>query len=677
MRLTTCMLIGALCVTPVGALANGNKGGQTAEGLHLDWLDKSVSPSRNFFKFANGNWQKTHPIPGAYSRWGTFTILYLQNQERVRGIIEAAAAEKQARPGSVTQKVGDFYKSGMDMKAIDAAGVKPLHPVFERIDKVSSEPELLSTIAYLQDIGVTTPFSFGSMQDLKNSSMVIAGAYQDGLGLPDRNYYLKQDDKFKKIRAAYVKHVARMFELLGDDDAKAAAEAATVMRIETRLAKPMMSRVAQRKPTNTYHVMTLRQMDALTPEIDWQAYFREVGLPKLDSANIAMPDYFKALSADLKSIPLADWKTYLRWHVADDFAPYLSKAFVDENFKMISVLSGAKELRPRWQRVVSAENSALGFAVGKLYVKKYFPPSSKKEVLRILHSIRHALKTDLETLAWMSPATRKAAIRKLSLMGERIGYPDKWRDYSRLTVVHGPYVLNIINAHKFENQRDLAKIGKPVDRNEWYMTPQTVNAYYDPSNNNINFPAGILQPPFFDPKAPVAVNYGALGFVMGHEMTHGFDDEGAQFDGHGNLDNWWTPQDKKKFDAATECISDHFSRYPVDGDLHVQGHLVTGEATADLGGLTLAWRAFHASAAYRKAKTIDGFTPDQQFFLGAAHVWASNIRPQAERAQVETDPHPPAIYRVNGTLANMPQFQKAFHVPDDSPMVNKHRCKIW
>ncbi|HYW77504.1 MAG TPA: M13 family metallopeptidase, partial [Gammaproteobacteria bacterium] len=323
------------------------------------------------------------------------------------------------------------------------------------------------------------------------------------------------------------------------------------------------------------------------------------------------------------------------------------------------------------------ENGAIGFAIGKLYVKKYFPPSSKKEVLTILHSIRHALKTDLETLSWMSPATRKAAIKKLSLMGERIGYPDKWRNYSKLAVVTGPYVVNIINANKFSNQRDLNKIGKPVDKNEWYMTPQTVNAYYDPSNNNINFPAGILQPPFFDPKAPLAVNYGALGFVMGHEMTHGFDDQGSQFDGHGNLKDWWTAQDKKKFDAATACISNHFSKYPVDGDLHVQGHLVTGEATADLGGLTLAWRAFHASSAYKKAKTIDGFTPDQQFFLAAAHVWASNIRPQAERAQVTTDPHPPAIYRVNGTLANMPQFQKAFHVPNDSPMVNKHRCKIW
>ncbi|MGH8369554.1 MAG: M13 family metallopeptidase, partial [Gammaproteobacteria bacterium] len=472
-------------------------------------------------------------------------------------------------------------------------------------------------------------------------------------------------------------HVASMFELLGDSKDTAAAEAKTVMDIETNLAKAQMSRIEQREPKNIYHVMTLKQMDELSPNIAWQAYFSEIGLPHLSSANVAMPDYFKSLSADLTSVSLSDWKTYLRWHTIDDFAPYISKPFVDEDFKMNAVLSGAKELRPRWQRVVGAEDRALGFAIGKLYVQQYFPPSSKQQVLDILANIRAALKSDLKTLAWMSPATRKAAIKKLGMMGERIGYPDKWRDYTKLVVVSGPYVANIMNVNKFMNQRELAKIGKPVDHDEWYMNPQTVNAYYDPSMNNINFPAGILQPPFFDPNAPAAVNYGALGFVMGHETTHGFDDEGAQFDGHGNLKNWWTPEDKKKFDAATACISDHFSKYPVDGDLYVQGKLITGEATADLGGLTLAWRAFHASKAYKTAKTIDGFTPDQQFFLGAAHVWASNIRPEAERAQVTTDPHPPAIYRVNGTIANMPQFQKAFNVPDDSPMVNKDRCVIW
>jgi putative endopeptidase len=379
----------------------------------------------------------------------------------------------------------------------------------------------------------------------------------------------------------------------------------------------------------------------------------------------------------LSTVSLNDWKVYLRWHTVDSFAPYLPKAYVDEDFAMRSALTGAKELLPRWQRVVTTEDNALGFAMGKLYVEKKFPPSSKKAVEQILAGIRGALKEDLKGLAWMSPDTRKAADKKLGQMQQRIGYPDKWRDYSSLKIVHGPYVVNVMAANEFLQKRELAKIGKKVDKNEWGMTPQTVNAYYDPSMNNINFPAGILQPPFFDPNAPAAVNYGALGFVMGHEMTHGFDDQGAQFDGHGNLKNWWTADDLAKFHKATDCISDHFSAYTVNGDMHVQGHLITGEATADLGGLTLAYRAFHASKEFKDAKTVDGFTPDQQFFLGAAHVWAMNIRPEESARLVTIDPHPPGIYRVNGTLANMPQFQQAFKAADGSAMVNKDRCVIW
>ncbi|HET7923059.1 MAG TPA: M13 family metallopeptidase [Gammaproteobacteria bacterium] len=647
-----------------------------AEGLHLDWLDTSINPAKNFFEYANGGWQKANPIPAAYSRWGTFSILAKQNQETVRQILEDAAKAK-AKPGSTTQKVGDFYASGMDEAAINKAGVSPLAPEFKRIADIGNLRQLQAVMAHLQLIGVDALFGFGSMQDFKDSSKMIGGAFQGGLGLPDRDYYLKDDAKFKQIRDEYVAHVARMFELLGDSKTKSAAEAKTVMAIETGLAKVSMSRIDQRTPSNIYHVMTLKQADAVTPNISWSAYFHEIGLSGVKSFNLAMPDFFKALSGDLKSVALDDWKTYLRWHLIDAFAPYLSEPFVDENFKMRAAISGAKENLPRWQRVVSAENRALGFAIGKLYVKEKFPPSSKKAVLDILHGIRGALKNDLKTLAWMTPATRTAALKKLDLMGERIGYPDKWRDYSKLHIVHGPYVVNVFAANSFLNRRDLNKIGKPVDKHEWYMTPQTVNAYYDPSMNNINFPAGILQPPFFDPNAPAAVNYGALGFVMGHEMTHGFDDQGAQFDGHGNLKDWWTKSDKEKFKVATSCISDHFSKYTVNGDLHVQGKLVTGEATADFGGLTLAWRAFHASPAYKQAKTIDGITPDQQFFLGAAHVWAMNIRPEESRRLVTIDPHPPGVYRVNGTVANMPQFQAAFHVPDGSPMVNKDRCVIW
>ena len=674
MRLNRLALLGALCAFSAAALAAGS----TVEGdaLHPGWLDTHVSPAQSFYEFANGGWQKHHPIPAAYSTWGTFNNLQIRNEKIIHQLIENAA-NAHAPVGSAEQKVGDFYASGMDTRLIDRVALGPLSPELDGIAGIHSLTDLQREVAHLQMIGVDAMFGIGDMQDFKDSSRVIGVAGQGGLGLPDRDYYLKQDPKFKQIRAEYLAHLTRTFRLLGDGEALAAHEAGIVMGIETRLAEASMSRVKERDPHAIYHVMNLTELDRSVPNFSWSEYFRDIGYPQLKSINLAMPQFFGALGKDLRSVPLEQWKVYLRWRLIDAFAPYLSQPFVDEDFRMQSAVSGAKKLLPRWQRVVNAEDDALGFAVGKVYVEKEFPPSSKAEVLGILHNIRAALKSDLATLPWMTPATRKAAIAKLDLMGERIGYPDKWRDYSSLRIDRGPYVLNVMRANEFEQKRELNKIGKPVDRNEWQMTPQTVNAYYYPPMNNINFPAGILQPPFFDPKAPLALNYGALGWVMGHEMTHGFDDQGAQFDGHGDLKNWWTPEDAKRFHAATACISSHFSRYKVDGDLHVQGKLVTGEETADLGGLTLAWRAFHASRAYKEAKTIDGFTPDQQFFLGAAHVWASNIRPAEARLRVTVDPHAPAVYRVNGTLANMPQFQETFHVPAGSPMVNAHRCVIW
>ena len=674
MRLDRIALLALLFGFAGMALAAGAP--EAGAALHLDWRDTKVSPARNFFTYANGGWQKRHPIPAAYSAWGTFNILEIRNERIIRRLIEEAA-KAHASAGSAQQKVGDFYASGMDTGLIDRLGIGPLSPELDAINGISSLAQLQREVAHLQMIGVDAMFGIGQMQDYENSTRVIGVAGQGGIGLPDRDYYLKRTPKFRQIRAEYVAHIARTFELLGDGKALAAREAAIVMAIETRLAKASMSLAQQRDPRAVYHVMNLAELDRATPNFSWNEYFREIGYPQIRSINLAMPKFFGALGKELRSVPLVQWKVYLRWRLIDAFAPYLSQPFVDENFRMVSALTGVKTLRPRWQRVVSAENDALGFAVGKLYVRKEFPPSSKAAVLGILHTIRAALKSDLTTLPWMAPATRKAALAKLALMGERIGYPDKWRDYSKLRIDRGPYVLNVMRANAFEQKRELSKIGKPVDRNEWYMTPQTINAYYDPSMNNINFPAGILQPPFFDPKAPTAVNYGSLGWVMGHEMTHGFDDQGSKFDGHGNLKNWWTPQDAKRFHAATSCIATQFSRYTVDGDLHVQGKLVTGEETADLGGLTLAWRAFRASPAYKPAKTIDGFTPEQQFFLGAAHVWAMNLRPAEARRLVTIDVHAPPMYRVNGTLANMPEFQEAFHVPAGSPMVNAHRCVIW
>ncbi|WP_419420375.1 M13 family metallopeptidase [Legionella sp. D16C41] len=671
-RLFGCILI----LLPAVLNANPPEDTASAQALRLNWLDKSIAPGENFFSYANGTWQKDNPIPPEYASWSTFNILQLGIQNKIHQMLIKAAADKQAVPGSIEQKIGDFYYSGMDIKAINELGFKPLQPFIDHINNIKNMASLQAVITELQLIGVDALFNFSSMTDYKNSKQMIAAALQGGLGLPDRDYYLKDDPKFKAIRDAYVKHIARLFELVGDEPAIAEREAMVVMDIETALAKVSMSQVQQRNIKATFNIKSRKQLEQLTPNFSWPTYFKALNLPNIQSINVAMPDFFIGMNNLLTKVSLDNWKIYLRWHLLDGFAPYLSQPFIDEDFHMTTVLSGAQKLLPRWKRVVNTESSLLGFAIGKLYVKEYFSEKSKVEVLAILHNIRQVLQTDLQTLSWMTPATRKAALEKLSLMEERVGYPNKWRDYSKLKIDRGPYVLNVIRGNQFLIKRDLNKIDKPVDRDEWGMTPQTINAYYDPSMNNINIPAGILQPPFFDPNAPAAVNYGSIGFVMGHEITHGFDDQGAQFDGHGNLKNWWSPEDLKRFQQATQCIIKQYSSYKVDG-LAVQGDLVVGEATADLGGVLLAYLAYHHSKDYQQAKTIAGFTPDQQFFLGVAHVWATNIRTEQLRNLLTTDPHPPAVYRVNGPLANIEQFAKTFNVSKPSPMINNDRCIIW
>jgi putative endopeptidase len=427
--------------------------------------------------------------------------------------------------------------------------------------------------------------------------------------------------------------------------------------------------------------MSLRQAEALTPGLHWQQMLEALGRPDIESLNIAMPNFFKAVDGELRRTSIEDWKTYLRWHLMNACAPYLSRAFVEEDFRMTAALTGAQALEPRWLRVLRAEDEALGFAIGEYYVAQKFPPAAKQAALAMVDRIRDALKADLATLAWMTPGSRAAAIKKLELMELRVGYPDRWRDYSALSIDRGPYVLNVLRAKEFNQKRELAKIGKPVDRAEWYMTPQTVNAYYDSSLNSLNVPAGILQPPFYDAAWPDAVNYGATGATIGHEMTHGFDDEGAKFDGHGNLRNWWAASDLVKFQAATRCVSEQYSRYTVEGGLHVQGDLVTGEAVADLGGLILAWRAFQAApnaGLPKSAAAASGeFSQDQQFFIAYAHSWAGAMRPQQEQEMVTTDPHPPPIYRTNGIVANIPEFQTAFGIAPSSAMARPQRCVIW
>jgi len=648
------------------------------DGLYLNWLDPSLNPGEDFFRYANGGWIKANPIPPDRADWGVDTVLEQANSEFIRHLIEGFQTQR-LEPGSNRRKVADFYSSGMDEGAIEAAGVRPLQPEFARIQAIAGIGDLRAEFAHLQALGISAPFEIGQMQDFADSTQVIANGGQSGLGLPNRDYYLRAEATFAATRKAYREHVERSFALLGDAPPDARREAGAVMALETRLAKASMSDIEQRDPHAVYHPMSLRQAEALTPGLHWREMLAALGRPDVESLNLGMPNFFKALDQELQRTSLSDWKTYLRWQLTRAYAPYLSKAFVDEDFRMASVLTGAQELQPRWLRVLRAEDEALGFAIGEFYVAEKFPPAAKQAALAMVERIRAALKADLETLSWMTPATRAAATTKLELMELRVGYPDRWRDYSALDIDRGPYVLNVLRAKEFEQKRELAKIGKPVDRSEWYMTPQEVNAYYDPSMNSLNVPAGILQPPFYDASWPDAVNYGATGATIGHEMTHGFDDEGAQFDGHGNLRNWWAPADLAKFEAATACVAEQYSGYTVSGGLHVQGKLVTGEAVADLGGLILAWRALHTGASSRAGAAVQGtdFTADQLFFIAYAHSWAGAMRPERGQEMVTADPHPPPVYRTNGIVADMAEFQTAFGIPASSPMVRAKRCVIW
>jgi len=669
----TVFLIGALASVAAIASSTVIEPGAAEGTLHVSWMDKNVDPMRDFYRYVNGNFIRENPIPAAYSSWGQVQILNERNQDFIRDLLQAAAADTSAAPGSEERKIGDFYASGMNEAAVEKAGIAPLKDEFARIAALRRPADLSAELARLQVIGVDAVFSLTQMQDFADSTKVIATVAQGGLGLPDRDYYLKDDPKFASIRKAYEEHIARMLQLLGDAPAAAVAAAHEVMALETRLALASMPVEDQRDPHAIYNMRDLPALAKGAPAIDWPRFLSTSGAPQVTQLNMQMPKFFAAVSHEIETTPMAAWRSYLRWHLVHAFAPYLSSPFVAENFKFVQAVRGTKELLPRWRRVLNTENGALGFAVGHEYVKRRFPPEAKAQVLDILHGLRDALRSDLQTLAWMSDATRAKALDKLALIEERIGYPDVWRDYSRLAIDRGPYVLNVLRANAFETARELAKIGKPVDRSEWDFAPQVINAYYDPSMNNITFLAGILQPPFFDPGAPAAFNYGAVGAVIGHEITHGFDDEGSQFDGHGNLVNWWTKEDNEKFQTGVECIVNQFSGYTVDGEFHIKGKLVAGESIADLGGVLLAFRAFQASPGYATAASVGGYTPDQQFFIAYARMYGEDVRPEQARVWAASDPHPPGNYRVNGTLANVPQFAKAF----GGSAVDAKRRVIW
>jgi putative endopeptidase len=640
-------------------------------------LDKTCKPCDDFYEFAMGGWMKANPIPPEYPSWGTFTQLRDNNLTAMRTILEAAV-KSNAAAGSNEQKIGDFYASCMDIAAINAQGMKPIASELATIEAITDRKSLDAEIAALHRENIDAVFNFGSSPDFKDSNQIIAEADQGGLGMPDRDYYLKDDEHSKELRAAYVLHVAKIFELAGDTPDKAASNAKIIMTIETSLAKASRTNVELRDPEKNYNKMDLAKLAALTPDWSWPVYFKAVGAPAVAEANIGQPDFFKEMNRELNATSLPDWRIYLKWHVLHDAAPALSDNFVNENFNFYGkTLAGTKELQPRWKRCVQAVNGNLGEALGEVYVNKYFPPEAKAHAKEMVNNLLAALRSDIPTLSWMGPETKKEALAKMEAFTVKIGYPDKWRDYSKLAVDRGSYIGNLRRGQEFAEARELGKIGKPVDRGEWGMTPPTVNAYYNPTFNEIVFPAGILQPPFYDPHADDAINYGGMGAVIGHEISHGFDDQGSQFDGKGNLKNWWTEADRKNFDQHADCIVKQFDSYEVEPGLHQNGKLVLGESIGDLGGLTIAYAAYEKSIEANRPKDIDGFTPEQRFFLGWAQVWGSNMRPEFARLQTNTNPHPLPRFRANGPVSNFAAFAKAFGCEKGQPMVRSESCKIW
>ena len=640
-------------------------------------LDKSCKPCQDFYTFAMGGWMKSNPIPAEYPSWGTFTELRDHNLTAMRSILESAASSN-AAAGSNERKIGDFYSSCMDTAAADAAGLKPLAAELAAIDAIKDRQGLDAEIARLHKQNIGVIFELGSSPDFKDSTHYLAEADQGGLGMPDRDYYTRDDERSKKLRTDYALHVAKVFELAGDAPDKAAAEAKTVMDIETSLAKASRTNVELRDPEKNYNKMTLAQMKTLTPDWPWEGYLQAVGAPSIAAANIGQPDFFKEMNHQLATTSIPDWKVYLRWHLLHTYAPTLSDNFVQENFNFYGkTLSGTKEIQPRWKRCVQATNANLGEALGEVYVQKYFPPAAKARAKEMVNNLIAALRSDIPTLSWMGPETKNQAIAKLQAFTVKIGYPDKWRDYSKLSIDRASYNLNVQRGRTFEQARQLTKIDQPVDRLEWGMTPPTVNAYYNPTYNEIVFPAGILQPPFYDPKADDAVNYGGMGAVIGHEISHGFDDEGSRFDGQGNLSNWWTADDRKSFDEHAGCVVKQFDGYEVEPGLHQNGKLVLGESIGDLGGLAIAYAAYEKSIEGKRPADIDGFTPEQRFFLGWAQVWGTNTRPEFARLQTNTNPHPLPQFRANGPISNMEAFAKAFGCKKGDPMVRENPCKIW
>jgi putative endopeptidase len=687
--MTTLALLGAsfaICFSVASAQSktavDAEKIPPPLSGLDNRFLDTTADPCVNFAQYSCGNFAKLYPIPEDRSSYGTGAIVFERTEQALHSILEKVQADNPSRTPN-EQKIGDFYATCMNSDAIQAAGLKPLQPEFDRIAALKNKNELTDLLAYYQLINIAAFFNYYEEQDFKDARKQIAAVDQGGLGLPERDYYLRSGDAAEKTRLQYVQHITNMLKLLGEPDAKAASDAQKIMQFETDLAKVSMDIASRREPKNIYHLMPVSQLKALTPEITWSDFFVRTGTPPVTELNVANPEFFKGLHTLLQSTDLETIKTYLRWQLINGVPSYaLPTALDDEAFNFFGrQLRGQPQQRARWKRCAVATDEALGEALGAVYVKAYFSPESKAETVQMVKDIEDAMDKNIDTLTWMSPETKVRAKEKLHLVADKIGYPDHWRDYSSLQITRGNAVGNGLRAVEFENHRQLAKIGKPVDRGDWGMSPPTVDAYYNASMNDINFPAGILQSPFFSPEATDAENYGHVGGVVGHELTHGFDDQGRKFDGNGNLFDWWTEEDAKKFEAMTDCEVKEYGSFTAIDDVKINGKLTLGENTADNGGLRLALIAFQADAKRKDidltAKDASGFTPLQQFFLAHGQNWCGTNRPEQVRLQVQTDEHSPREFRIDGVVQNMPEFGQAFGCKTGQPMMPANACRVW
>ncbi|MGH9571597.1 MAG: M13 family metallopeptidase, partial [Candidatus Angelobacter sp.] len=647
--------------------------------LDVASMDKTADPCMDFYQYSCGGWMKNNPIPADQAAWSVYGKLYQDNQRFLWGILNDLSKKTSGRSPN-QQKIGDFFGSCMDEAAIEKAGAAPLEPALREIAALKTKKELATLLGHehLDNATGGLLFNFGSDQDFSDSSQVIAFAVAGGLGLPDRDYYTKTDAKSQEIRQKYLVHVAKMLELIGDRPAAARQEAQTIMRIETALAKASLTRVEQRDPHKLFHKMDRKQLEALTPNFDWEAYLSATGVPQVQAFNVTQPAFYKELDLQIQANSLNDLKTYLRWHVAAANAPYLSSQFVREDFDFNRrTLRGVRQLPPRWKRCVGLVDRQLGEALGQEFVNRAFSQDMKKRTMEMTHQIEQAMEEDIKQLTWMGPQTKQQALEKLHSVVNKVGYPDRWRDYSSVQIRRGDFLGNMQRTVSFEARRELNKIGKPLDRGEWGMTPPTVNAYYNPQMNDINFPAGVLEPPLYDIKLDDAPNYGNTGSTIGHELTHGFDDEGRQFDAKGNLRDWWTQADSEQFDKRAECVVDQYKQYTIIDDIKINSKLTEGEDVADLGGTILAYIAWKTAEKGKQLENREGFTPDQRFFIGLAQWACENDRPENLRVNAITNPHSPGKYRINGVVVNMPEFQQAFSCKAGQPMVKQDRCRIW